>query len=317
MEAIPIVTTSETDYFLCGWHVRSEFPLPELAPWQDAQHPPDITLTLEEPEFVDPSAPMVWAGFHIDAPALGRIEMPSICTFSVKNGCEIRLRVEPGAAPIEVRNILYGTGLGLICHQRNIFPLHGSCLSLGGRAVIFSGNSGAGKSTLAAALTQRGHVMLSDDVCALEPAPEGWSVRPAFPRVKLLPQSLEILPGLKPSGVHAALQGKYHFRFEDVSSFSQKTTPLAAIYFLERGEAGEPAALLRKTGMDALLLVQQQVFRRRAGELLGRKAAIFAASGAIVSKVPVYVLRRAFDLKRLQETIGLLEEAHDAVPMQT
>ncbi|MBW8748845.1 MAG: hypothetical protein JF584_15015 [Acidobacteria bacterium] len=310
------MTTSATDYFLCGWHVRSEFPLPELALWQDTRHLPDITLTLNEPEFVDPGAPAAWPGFQIEAPALGRLEMPATCTFSVKDGCEIRLRVEPGADPIEVRNFLYGTGLGIICHQRGVFPLHGSCLSLGGRAVIFSGRSGAGKSTLAATLTQRGHTMLSDDVCALEPATEGWSVRPAFPRVKLLPQSLEILPDLKQSGVHAALQGKYHFRFENVSAFSQKTTPLAAIYFLERGEAGEPATLLRKTGMDALLLVQQQVFRRRAGELLGRRAAIFASSGAIVSKVPVYVLRRAFDLQRLQETIDLLEEAHQAVPVR-
>ncbi|MGO4210536.1 HPr kinase/phosphorylase [Terriglobus sp. YAF25] len=234
----------------------------------------------------------------------------------MKDGREIRLRVEPGADPIEVRNFLYGTGLGIICHQRSIFPLHGSCLSLGGRAVIFSGHSGAGKSTLAAALTQRGHAMLSDDVCALEPTTEGWSVRPAFPRVKLLPQSLEILPDLKQSGVHAALQGKYHFRFENVSAFSRKTTPLAAIYFLERAKAGEPTALLRKTGMEALRLVQQQVFRRRAGELLGRRAALFAASGAIVSNVPVYVLRRAFDLRRLQETIDRLEEAHEAVPAQ-
>lgn len=269
-----------------------------------------------EPESVAPSAPTVWPGFQIDPPALARIETPSICTFSVKAGSEIRLRIEPGADPIEVRNFLYGTGLGMICHQRGIFPLHGSCLSLGGRAVIFSGRSGAGKSTLAAALTQRGHTMLSDDVCALEPAAGGWSVRPAFPRVKLLPQSLEILPGLKQSSVHAALQGKYHFRFENVSAFSQKTTPLAAIYFLEGGEAGEPATLLRRTGMDALLLVQRQVFRRRAGELLGRQAAIFAAAGAIVSEVPVYVLRRAFDLQRLQETIDLLEAAHDAVPLQ-
>lgn len=41
--------------------------------------------------------------------------------------------------------------------------LHASCVAIGGRAVLISGDSGAGKSDLALRLIDRGAVLVSDD----------------------------------------------------------------------------------------------------------------------------------------------------------
>lgn len=61
--------------------------------------------------------------------------------------------------------------------------VHGSCVSLGGRAVLLTGGSGSGKSATALAMTALGAVLVSDDQVELRlkdgavmaSCPEGYS----------------------------------------------------------------------------------------------------------------------------------------------
>jgi hypothetical protein len=180
--------------------------------------------------------------------------------------------------------------------------LHGSCLRFGDNAIVFYGNSGAGKSTLAAALAQRGHTLLSDDVCALSDMEGGWFVRPAFPRVKLQPASLKAIFGESPDHPPIRLQGKHHFRFEPVSSFDPNPVPLAAIYFLEKAEQGQTESIVEVSGIEKLALINSQVFRPRMGGTALRLA------GAVA----VRRFCRSFDLSRIDATVALLEQKHGA-----
>jgi hypothetical protein len=299
----------QSDVFLCGWRVQSEIRLHELTPWEKPDADVDIFIRLGRVPPLEKIA-VSKKRLTIDEAGICRLEIPGIVTFSVRDGCEVV--VDPLASPdsLEMRSYLFGTGLGLLCHQRGVFPLHGSCLRLGQGAVIFTGNSGAGKSTLAAALTHRGHTLMADDVCALTETDRGWVVWPAFPRVKLVSDSLKAVLGVEPEKDGLSLRGKHHFRFEPVHAFTVEPVPLEAIYFLERAEDAEPDSISEIPGLKRLALLQSQIFRPKAGNLLGCGPFLFRSVTSIAATVPIRQLHRSFDLERIGATVAMLEEAH-------
>jgi hypothetical protein len=138
----------------------------------------------------------------------------------------------------------------------------------------------------------------------------GWTVWPAFPRVKLLPTSLQAIFGVEAEQAGLSLQGKHHFRFEPVRSFQMNPVPLEAIYFLERTQNEEPYSIVDVPGLKRLALLESQIFRPRAGNLLGRRESLFHSAAGIAATVPIFELRRNFDLKRIGTTIAMLEDAH-------
>ena len=299
----------QSDAFLCGWRVQSEICLPELLPWEDPGAAVDIHIRLGE---VPPLAKIAASTrrLTVDDAGVCRLEIPNVVTFSVRDGREIVVDPIASPDPFEVRNYLFGTALGLVCHQRGVFPLHGSCLQLGEWAVIFSGNSGSGKSTLAAALAHRGYTLMADDVCVITNTDRGWVVWPAFPRVKLMPASLQAIFGVEAEQAGFSLQGKHHFRFEPVRSFQMNPVPLQAIYFLERTQNEEPDSIVDIPGLKRLALLESQIFRPRAAAALGRRASLFRSAAEIAATVPIFELRRNFDLKSMGATMAMLEGAH-------
>jgi len=296
--------------FLCGWHVASEIALPELCAWEDSASPIDVHLRLGQvPPF--PGMEEQQKRLTINAAGDCRIMIPGIGNFGLHQGCEIV--VEPLIDPqsVALRNYLFGTGLGMLCHQRGVLPLHGSCLQLGDKAVIFSGASGAGKSTLAAALVHRGHRLIADDVCVLTQTKEGWMVWPAFPRVKLKPSAHQAIFGTEPALETLGMQGKHHFRFDPAKSFAVQPVPLGTIYFLDKTETGEQDRIQEVSGLPRMALVHGQIFRRRMGARMGRREALFQAAAQIASTIAIRRLIRGYDLSRLDATMVMLEQAHD------
>jgi hypothetical protein len=96
-----------------------------------------------------------------------RLVWPSICDMTIRSGTEIVIRTGANPEPTHLRHLISGIGLGLALYQRGIFTLHAGAVAIAGRAVAIVGPKGAGKSTLVAALSARGHLLLSDDVAAL------------------------------------------------------------------------------------------------------------------------------------------------------
>jgi hypothetical protein len=62
-------------------------------------------------------------------------------------------------------------------------------------AIAFVGGPGAGKSTTAACFALRGFSVLSDDVSAIDNHGDGFSVRPAYPHLRLWPASVPSVLG--------------------------------------------------------------------------------------------------------------------------
>jgi hypothetical protein len=179
---------------LCGWRVRSEVPLPELPPWSGADRPFDIEIRLGKvADHIDDS---VYSSAFLEIARDGscRFEVEAVGRFLVTAGRSVVVDRNPSGDLASVRLFLLGSVLALLCHQRNVLPMHASAVAVDGKAVLFLGEAGSGKSVLAALCAQAGYRIIADDVCAVEWLADGRAViLPGAPRLLLWRTALDVL----------------------------------------------------------------------------------------------------------------------------
>jgi hypothetical protein len=204
---------------------------------------------------------------------------------------------------------LLGPVLGLLLRLRGVVCLHASAVGLGGRAVAFVGPPGAGKSTTAAALGQRGHAIISDDIVAVDERRGGFFAFPAHPYLGLWPESVAMLFGAEtkvPEFASTWDKGRFSLSEHDLQ-FQKESLPFGAIYLL--GErTPDPRApyieeISQRDGLMALVgnsfgsnLLERDM-RGREFELLGRLAA----------QVPVRQVFASADSSRIDALCDLIE----------
>jgi hypothetical protein len=129
---------------------------------------------------------------------------------------------------------LIGPILGLVLHLRGTVMLHASVVRIGDVAVAFVGPQGAGKSTTAACFALAGYSVLTDDVAAISEDETIFKVIPAYPRIRLWPESVEMLFG-SPDAL-PQLTPNWEKRYLELDGesgrFETEAVPLGAIYFL-------------------------------------------------------------------------------------
>jgi len=286
-----------TDNFLCGWRVRSELHLPELAPWSGDDRAPDVVIRFGEvPDRLDD---LVEDGpfLQIDRRGACLLRIENIATY-LSTPREIVVSPRAGAVDAEVRVFLLGSVFGFLCHQRGVFPLHASCVAIAGKAVALCGHSGAGKSTTALCLTLRGHRLIADDVCVIDVNGPGVPrVLPAFPRLKLWQDTLAALH-IDKQGLEwdrLGEQEKYHYLRSE--AFATSPIPLGGVFLLHKAEPGavEETVLVSRPA-EKIAAINDEVFRARAGNLLGRTQSLLAAQAAIAGSTPIWRISRRFDL---------------------
>jgi hypothetical protein len=302
-------------YILCGWHVESDIPLPELTVWSGAkEYKAEGTIRIDLQECsLDETAP----AFCANSEGGVSLRVNGIAGFRVNPEADrVTVHPEKGADPLLLRGCLFGSVLAVLCYRRGLFPLHGSCVLLGGEAVVFSGVSGVGKSTVATALAKRGHPLLCDDVCAIDLSnPRQPMLRPAFPRVKLLPDAIDCFQlGAAVTYSQAARGTKAHFGMAAIQPMEviQRPIPLSAIYALDT-PAGDKINRSPLRGKDAFVFVESQAHRGWMGRSLGLCNQLFVHVAVLAAAVPVYRLDRPCALDRVDEVACMVEAAHNAV----
>ena len=179
---------------------------------------------------------------------------------------------------------------GALLHQRGVLPLHGSAVATPAGAALFLGASVSGKSTLAAEFQRRGYRILTDDICAIAPGPDGAShLWPGYPRLHLWADAADklsiALAGLE--RVRPKLE-KYSLPLDD---FSPRSVPVSAVYGLRPVNSGG-IRLTALSSEESVKEIASNVFQPKFA-----KDAPVSAAQARVSRV--YRPRAPFLLEEL------------------
>jgi hypothetical protein len=203
---------------------------------------------------------------------------------------------------------LLGPVLGFVLRIRSVTSLHASAVVCEGKALAFVGMPGAGKSTTAAAMAQRRHAVLSDDIVALSECERRYYAAPAYPYLSLWPEAADALYGR--GKTLPAFSENYDKRriSLDAEAFANEPVALRAIFVLqERIVASEAPYIETMTPREALIslvtntyanLLLNEEMRVREFELLGR----------LVGAVPVLRVHAHQDAKRIGALCELIED---------
>lgn len=291
-------------YSAFGLSLRTNRPIPGLIPLS-AEGPADTQIWLDPsltPSGIRDMPADIWYVSEEDGETL-----PALRVWRLGQGAYFRLAYADGTEFLVDRHggevwatwpesstiedtatYLLGPVLGFVLRLRGITCLHASAVAVGDRAIALMGPANAGKSTTAAAFCRMGYPALADDIVALSELGEILRVQPAYPQLRLWPESVTLLygspdalPRLTPTWDKRALDlTKNGYRFQE------QPLPLAAIYVLAGRSSDAEARIEGLRGRQNLLTLlgntyvgylQSAAMRRQEFESLGR----------LVSSVPV------------------------------
>lgn len=231
------------------------------------------------------------------------------------DGRAVWAQAAEGATVEDTATYLLGPVMGFVLRLRGVACLHASAVAVGGHAIAVAGHAGSGKSSAAAAFARAGYPVLTDDVTALTLAAGRFHVEPAYPRVRLWPESVapmfgsaEALPRITPNWDKRFLaldDGRFRFQRERL--------PLAAIYVLEDRASGAPR-IERLDPAEALIWLVAHAY---SAHLLDRemRAREFDCLARLVEEVPVARVAPSDDLASLAQFCETLadERLHASV----
>jgi hypothetical protein len=289
-------------YAAHGLTIQSELALPGLRLARPDATDPPLSIRIEPRD----GAPTT-AGFDVDvAPDAVAFDHFEFGRVSVRDGREIVVRPHERADERALALFLAGPALAVALHQRGRLVLHATAVAIGGRALAILGEKGAGKSTLAAALTRRGHRLLSDDIVAIEERAGAPFALAGTASLKIQPEAAQALgvdPGtlarVHPDSEKRAWPGGAG---EDAPAATPITTLLVA-------SAGTEPSLAPLAASATFLELVRHTYGSRydLAHRSGTGARHFQQVSALVRTAGAHRLVRGDDLARLTETAARVE----------
>jgi hypothetical protein len=216
--------------------------------------------------------------------------------------------------------MLVGPVLGRLLRLRRTVSLHGCVVKIGTRAVVLVAGKGVGKSTVAAAMAQRGHAVLSDDLAAIpERATGGWMAEPGYPRLRLGPASIAAIdtwaasaPARVPDA-GAVLTG-LDKRYLALSSgddrdewrFHPEPLPAGVIYELRRDLDLLAPVVSPVSGAERAMTLLRHATAPTAPLGASTRADEFARLGRLAADIPIRRLACPDSLKALPDVCQML-----------
>ena len=234
------------------------------------------------------------------------LNIAGVADFYVADGARVHLQLAPSAAAADVSTYLLGSIFGVLCHQNGLLPLHASAVYNGGAVTAFLGDSGAGKSTLAACLQDRGHNIISDDICVLAEQPESHAMRviPVAGWLKLWRASMAHL-GETPderNRVYSA-DDKYRLYLEE---HAHANPVLTSIVFLTRLANAEPTLQPLSTA-ETIGLMMTHTYLAYVPALTGKQPENFRQCARALEGARGFRLVAPWGFDRLDAVLDLLE----------
>ena len=301
-------------YAVHGLVIGSELELPELAaiaPRADGAHDVNFHLaalpgTLETTATEIPDLSLSADGVVLSLPGAAR--------FEVRRGAEVTIEVADDPDMALLRVYLFGSVMGLICHQRGILPLHASAVAFGDKAIAFCGPPGTGKSTLAACCVETGAQLVADDVLVIsdQDSPRAM-VNPGMPKLKLWRDALEVLgrtsEGLTPDWARAE---KFHVPADELQV--KQPVELSRVLVVEDDEDAGVGIMSALSGAEAVSALIENTYRPEYLDFAQRRRAHFSDCVRLTRRTSVMRLRRQRDRIQLMKTAAMLMDSAFAPP---
>ena len=230
------------------------------------------------------------------------LHVPGVARFLIESGNRIVYDPEPSVDEDSVRVFLLGSCVGTLLLQRGQLVLHGNAFAMGEGCAVCVGPSGAGKSTLAARMMQRGHAIIADDVCPVDP--QGRAV-PGMPRMKLWQDTADKL-GIDTGPLHRIRPALEKFDLPVAAPARAGHLPIRAIYILSPWNREGAFEVEDLSGLAKFQALRENTYRFRfvKGMMLG--ASHLQQCGGLAERVPVAKLhrpRQGFDIDGLVDYI--------------
>ncbi|WP_204104535.1 MULTISPECIES: hypothetical protein [Spirulina sp. CCY15215] len=205
---------------------------------------------------------------------------------------------------------LLGPVLAFVLRLQGVLCLHASAIALQDSAIAFIGAAGAGKSTTAAAFAQRGYPVLSDDVVALDWQENTPFVRPAYPRLRLWPESVDFLYGSRdrlPSIVptNPTWDKRYLDLMQEKYAFQSSPLPLSCLYLLGGRQSNNAPRIEPVSPQQAAIAL---IANTSTNYLLDRdlKKEEFGSLTHLVAEIPVKKLYPHRDPSCLEQLVAMV-----------
>jgi len=224
--------------------------------------------------------------------------------FLVHSGSEVLVEPEIAVPDTELQPFITGPVLSVLLHQRGLFVLHSSAVTIGGAAVVFLGAKGYGKSTLAAHLQVRGHQLISDDLVPVSFAGDHAVTFPGYPRIKLNEDSI-VAVGERPERfplIHRFVEKR---SFKHTEEFSKKSFEMLAVYILAESDG---IAIETLSPSDAFIELTKHSFLKNLMNAMNGTREHFQQCEKLVQSVPVFKLGRPHDFAVMEEVCMKIED---------
>lgn len=240
-------------------------------------------------------------------------KVPGASIFCVKNGNEILVSPFDDYDLDELRLYILGTCMGAILFQRKILPLHGSALSINGKAYAFIGDSGAGKSTLATSLARKGYKLLTDDVIAVTLSLANQPiVTPSYPQQKLWEESLHKF-GMSNTSFNPIYKREKKFTVPIKSMFCEQELQLAGVFELVKSE-DHRVSIKEIHNLERLHTLLRNTYRNFLLDDFGLMEWHFQICSKFVSKIKMFQISRpekGFTVDEITESILNIAEKEE------
>lgn len=288
-------------YTAYNFSFLSDIPLPEFVEIAPCRSDIQIATIIQEHDLGHNGeivcANKIANGVSFDWDVIGRYEICSGRTISVFPQRNVTREI--------TRVPLFGIALAAVLQQNNLLVLHGSAVEINGKAVIILGKKGHGKSTLTAALINRSHRLISDDVTAISIKSSGLEVSPGLPILKLWPEVIREL-GLDIEASRVFYPGISKRLCFLEKQFCVHSLPIGAICVLGFGDI---LKLKHVHTVQKLLHLSSfhyfSNFRQAFGSVRHKK--VFEQSSTLAKNVEMFELIRCWDMKMLDYTCEMVE----------
>ncbi|MBY4891625.1 hypothetical protein KUL25_02465 [Rhodobacteraceae bacterium N5(2021)] len=287
-------------YRAYGFNLVSDIPLARLSPGIDLGLD-TITVTRQE---VMPEAPANAAkiGPYLRAaPGFLSLDIDGVVRMAAIAGQRLLYCPYDGTDDASVQVFLMGSGLGAVLMQRKLLVMHGNAVEVAGACVMCVGPSGVGKSTTAAGLMQRGHRVMSDDVCAINGAGQ---IVPGIPSIKLWQSAADGL-GMATKGLDPVRPDMEKYGLPLGRAFYADPLPVTRIYVLSPNGSAT-VSLERLNAAEKFDTLRDNTYRFPFVAALGLSTLHFQQLADLARRISVTRIKRPAEGFHLDQLLDAL-----------